>query len=137
MLRFDRLRFVALGIPSLLNAFLVPGSALANGPSPGQDGFPTYVILGVACLVIAVACIVKRGRDLGWSPATTLVGGAASIALMPACVVGLAALAFAGSHDRVHGYGPPPAPPTAEIWLGATVMATWPWAVLHLLRLVS
>lgn len=59
----------------------MPGSALMNGPSPGQDGFLTYVALGFACLALAVACIVKRGRDLGWSPATTLVGGAASIAL--------------------------------------------------------
>lgn len=73
----------------------------------------------------------------GWSPAVTLAGGVLSVGLMPACFVGLAALMFAGSHPRLQGYGPPPPPASAEIWLGAAVMLLWPWAVLPILRVVT
>lgn len=135
MLRFDRLRFVAFGLPALLNALLLPGYALLTGPAAGDVGLSVYGVLALLSLLVALACVVKRGRDLGWSPPTTLAGAALSVALMPACFFGLAALMLGGSHPRVEGYGPTPAPASKEIWLGSAMMLLGPWGVLRVGRL--
>ncbi len=135
MLRFDRVRFTAFGLPALLNAILLPGYALMTGPAAGDVAFVVYAGLALCCLVLAVACVVKRGRDLGWSPAATLAGGVLSVALMPACLFGLLALTLGGSAPRVQGYGPPPAPASREIWLGSLAVLLGPWIVLRVGRI--
>ncbi len=56
---------------------------------------------------------------------------------MPGVFVALFALVIGGTDPGVEAYGPPPAPPTAELWLGASVVLFGPWLVLHVARLLS
>lgn len=131
MLRYDRTRFLMLGLLPLLNvlALLLYGLGLATHGSRGgaEDYLPLIVVIAGILLLIAIPAIVRRGRDIGF-PAwgTVLVLWFTG----PVALLGLLYLALAGAKPGADRFGPAPPPAGLAIWVKGFLLLVWPWMIV-------
>ncbi len=141
-LRFDRFRFFAFGLVSVLNVLglLVHGLNLSTGGARGllrgsETSLPVVLAIAATCLLVAAVAAVKRGRDLGWPALVSLAACVVLTSLGPAVLLLVLYLAFAKEKPAAQQFGPTPAFAGPTTWLMMFVNAVWPWmAVLVLGR---
>lgn len=132
MLRYDRNRYIALGLPSLLNAAL-----LAYMLELKPDKIPNNFIEGCYWLLIGglalfgVSVMIKRARDIGSSAWGILLGFLFAPPLM--LLVALV-LSFVPSNPNADQLEPPPTPATRDIWLAGLSLLTLPWIIVLSIR---
>lgn len=132
MLRYDRTRYVALGLPSLLNATLL-AYMLDLKPDKMPDdylaGFYWVLVGGLA--LFGVSVMIKRARDIGSSAWGILLGFLFAPPLM--LLVALV-LSFVPSNPGADQLEPPPAPASRETWLTGLALLTLPWLIVLPIR---
>lgn len=132
MLRYDRTRYIALGLPSLLNAALLtylleikPGKL----PDNVIEGFYWVLIGGLA--LFGASVMIKRARDIGSSAWGILLGFLFAPPLM--LLVALV-LSFVPSNPDADRLEPPPAPATRDTWLIGLALLTLPGIIVLSVR---
>lgn len=139
MKRYDRSRFIAWGALPAVNAvaLLIHGLGLAtHGTGGAGRSLPALVVMTGVCLLIALAAMVKRGRDVGWPVWVTVVVFWLSLGTGPGVLIVLGYLAFAKARPPVAAdAAEPPSPPPAgaATWFFALLNLLWPWGVLAVL----
>jgi len=141
-LRFDRTRFFAFGLVSVLNVLglLLHGLYLSTGGARGllrgtEANVPVVLVIAAICLLVAGTAAVKRGRDLGWPALVTLAAFVVLTGLGPAVLLLVLYLVFAREKPAAQQFGPSPGTAGPVTWLLMLVNAVWPWmAVLVLGR---
>lgn len=134
MRRFDRFRFVAFGLVSVLNVLglLLHGLVLSTGGARGllrgsETALPVVLAIAAACLVAAAVAAVRRGRDLGWPALVTVSFCVVGASTGPGVLLLALYLAFARAKPAAQAFGPAPA--AAGVGTGVLALANlvWPW----------
>jgi len=139
MLRYDRPRFMAHGLTATVNAVAFLLFAFNESFHTGSK-LPMWTALGLclACLLRAIACAVRRGRDLGWPGLATAVAFPLALGLMPTGLFLVGFLCIGLPQPRAARFGPPPPPAEAgALWCGALLGLLLPWAILLPVNLVN
>ncbi|WKJ89962.1 DUF805 domain-containing protein [Methylomonas montana] len=133
MLRYNRPRYIALGLPSLLNALLLAlyVREINTAGSHDQYAIPLYLVIAGGYGLFGVSAMIKRSRDMGSSAWGILLGFLFAPPLM--LLVALV-LIFVPSNPAADQLEPPPSPPTRDIWLTGMVLLVLPWLAVLLLR---
>lgn len=137
MKRHDRARFAMLGVPATFNGLamlLVAFNATFRIGTGYRWLLP--VAVAVACLALATSCAIKRGRDIGWAPISTVALFVLCIFFGPAVLMPVAVLLFLPTRPSADAFGPA-APPLGPLTLlMALVLATVPWLIALLLKMI-
>jgi uncharacterized membrane protein YhaH (DUF805 family) len=133
MLRYDRSRYIALGLPALLNALALPLYALQITTSGSSDEYavPFYLVIALACGLFGVSAMIKRCRDIGSSAWGILLGFLFAPPLM--LLVALV-LIFAPSNPAADQLEAPALRPTFDIWFTGFLLLVSPWMPVLLVR---
>lgn len=133
MLRYDRSRYLATGIPNLLNTLLLPLYALeiSTGGSHDEFAVPFYLAMSAVCAIFAISAMVKRCRDVGWSPWGLVLGLWLATPLM---LIAALVLIFVPAKPSADRFEPPPLPPGFGIWFKGPILLLLPWIVVLFLR---
>lgn len=132
MLRYDRTRYIALGLPCLANAALLAyGLDLKFGEFPAGFAERGYWVLAAGLGLCGAAAMIKRARDIGSSAWGILLGFLFAPPLM--LLIGLV-LCFVPSNPDADGLEPAPGPATAKTWLQGCGLLLVPWLVVLALR---
>lgn len=139
-MRYDRGRFFAFGVLSLVNvlALLLHGLGLATRGRGGEaTSLPVLLVLAGLGLLAALHAAVRRGRDLGWPALQTVALFVVALGLGPAVLVLIAFLALAKTGVEPNAYGAPVPPPAVGTWLAALLLQSVPWWVLAITSRVA
>lgn len=135
MLRYDRTRYIALGLPGLVNGLAIPLYALAisTGGSSSHDEFavPFYLAIALVCALFGVAAMIKRSRDMGFSALGILLG---LIFATPLMLLVALVLMFVPSNPSADSIEPPPSPAGLDIWFKGMIHLLLPWMPVLFLR---
>lgn len=132
MLRYDRSRYIALGLPCLANAaLLVYGLELKLGVFP--EGFIErgYWLLAAGLGLFGATAMIKRARDIGSSAWGILLGFLFAAPLM--LLIGMV-LCFVPSNPDADRQEPAPEPATTKLWLLGGGLCVLPWLAVLALR---
>lgn len=136
--RYDRERYLALGLLPLLNAVWLPlytlGFASFGDTLSGSAWVPALMVMVALTVIIAMPAVVRRGRDLGWRGGKGLIAFVAGWMLPPLALGLLLYLAFAASTPAGEVFGPAPGPASVLVWIKAIVIVATPWAVIAVLN---
>lgn len=137
MKRIGRAHFALVGVPATINALAMLVVSF-NSTFRIGSGYTWLLPLTVAlaCLALATVCAIRRGRDLGWAPVSTLAAFVLCILFGPVVLLILALLAFMPPRPAAAQFGPPPRPVGPVTSLGALVLAGAPWLFALLAKLV-
>ncbi|WP_140911398.1 DUF805 domain-containing protein [Methylomonas sp. HW2-6] len=132
MLRYDRSRYIALGLPCLINAALmIYGLELKLGEFPVGLAERGYWLLAASLGLFGATAMIKRARDIGSSAWGILLGFLFAPPLM--LLIGLV-LCFVPSNPDADRLEPAPAAATAKIWLLGSGLLLTPWLAVLVLR---
>lgn len=133
MLRYDRPRYIALGLPSLLNALLLAWYVhqINTVGSHDQYAVPLYLVIAGGCGLFGVSAMIKRSRDIGSSAWGILLGFLFAPPLM--LLVALV-LIFVPGNPAADQLEPPPPPPKRHTWQTGLILLILPWIPVLLLR---
>ncbi len=137
MRRIGRAHFAFLGVPATINALAMLVVSF-NSTFRIGSGY-TWLLplaMALACLAVAAACAVRRGRDLGWAPLSTAGIFVVCLFFVPLVLVILALLVFLPSRPSAVQFGPSPHPVGAGALLVALVLAAAPWLLALLAKLI-
>lgn len=137
MKRHDRARFAVLGLPATFNGLAMLLVAF-NATFRSGMGYRWLLPVAVAlvCLAFATACAIKRGRDIGWSPVSTVALFVLCMFFGPVVLLPVALLLFLPTRPPADALGPP-APPLGPVTLLiALVLAAVPWLIALLLKMI-
>jgi len=132
MLRYDRPRYIALGLPSLLNAALVI-YMLELKPEQWSDDIRNgfyWALVGVLGL-FGIAAMIKRARDLGSSAWGILLGFLFAPPFMLLVALILAFIPSSPDADRLE---PPPPNASLATWQTGLAILVVPWLAIWLFR---
>lgn len=136
--RYDRTRFIALGLLPLLNALLLPLSTLFmvryGHALAGQDWVPVIGVAMLTSVAIALRAMVRRGRDLGWTRRGGAIAFTAGWLLPPATLGLLLYLASAKAKAAADRFGPAPGPASPLVWIASIVVVATPYAAIAVLN---
>jgi hypothetical protein len=136
--RYDRRRFVALGLLPLLNAVWLPLYTLAfasHGDAlSGANREVALLVMMALSVLIAMPAVVRRGRDLGWRGGKGVIAFVAGWMLPPVALGLLLYLALAGSKPGGDHFGPAPGPAPMLVYIRSIVIVATPWAVIAVLN---
>lgn len=137
MRRIGRAHFVLLGVPATINALAMLVVSF-NSTFRTGSGYTWLLPLAVAlaCLAVATVCAIRRGRDLGWAPVSTLAAFVLCILFGPVVLLIIALLAFMPSRPSAAQLGPPPRPAGPVTLLVALVLAGAPWLFALVAKLI-
>lgn len=114
MRRFDRFRFVAFGLVSLINVLglLLHGLNISTAGASGllrgsESTLPAVLLVAAACLGVAAMAAVRRGRDLGWPALVTLAFCVVGLSTGPGVLLLALYLAFARGKPGADAFGAP------------------------------
>ncbi len=127
--RHDRAQFVAFGLLPLLNiaGLLLQGLNLSTGGSSNVGRSLAVIAVGaVVSLGVSLTSAVKRGRDMGYKPMSTIGLVGLSVMLGPAILLLALYFAFAPTDPRAEGESIP----LGVRWLWAPVLLVAPWMAL-------
>lgn len=133
MRRYNRSRFFAFGLLQAFNALamLLYGLGLAtHGRGGSERSLPLLIGLVAACLLALGLAAVKRGRDLGWPAALTVLVLLVGAGLGPFTLVLLGYFTLARGAVADNAYGPPGAPMNALAGFWAVIALVVPWIML-------
>ncbi|MFT3817389.1 MAG: DUF805 domain-containing protein [Rubrivivax sp.] len=136
MLRFDRPRFVALGLVPAVNAvaLLIYGLYASTAGSRKEGGLiPAIAALAALLLLCTAASAIKRGRDLGYRAVITVIAFVVALGFGPVVLLLAGYLAVARSNETENPFGPPPPSPNPLTWVAAGLLAFIPWLLLAIL----
>jgi len=129
MQRHARRHFFAFGLLPALNvvALLIYGLMLSTSGT-GNTGRSLVVILGSSVLMLAcaVASAIKRGRDLGFTPASTVGAVVVSLLFGPVFLLLVAWFALKSTPEGASQLEEP----LGIRWLWSPVLLLIPWAAL-------
>lgn len=134
MLRYARSRYIALGLPSLLNAVLLPlyGLEINTGGSHDEYALLFYLAIAIASGLFGVAAMIKRARDIGSSAWSILLGFFFATPLM--LLVALV-LIFVPSNPEADSLEPA-TPTSLDTWLNGLFLLILPWIAILFLRAI-
>lgn len=136
--RYDRTRYIALGLLPILNAVWLPlytlGIVSFGHALSGSAWAPALLVMMALSVLIAMPAIVRRGRDLGWRGGKGTLAFVAGWLLPPVALGLLLYLAFAPSNPAGDRFGPAPGPAPLLVWVRAIVILALPWAVIGVLN---
>lgn len=136
--RYDRRRYIALGLLPILNAVWLPlytlGIASFGDGLSGSAWVPALLVMVALSLLIAMPAVVRRARDLGWRGGKGTLALVAGWMLPPVALGLLLYLAFAPSTPAGDRFGPAPGPAPLMVWIKSIVIVATPWAVIGLLN---
>ncbi len=137
MKRYDRARFAILGVPATFNglAMLVVGFNATFRTGIGYRWL-LPVAVALACLAFATSCAIKRGRDIGWAPVSTVALFVLCIFFGPVVVVPVAVLLFLPARPPADALGQAAPPPGPLTLLVALVLAAAPWLIALFLKMI-
>lgn len=133
MLRYDRSRYIALGIPALFNALALPfyANEITTAASADEYAVPFYLGIALLCGLFGVTAMIKRCRDIGSSAWGILFGFLFAPPLMLLVAV---VLIFAPSNPVADQLEAPALAPTFDIWFTGLILLACPWMPVLLLR---
>lgn len=133
MLRYDRPRYIALGLPTLANAVLIPlyGLQISTGGSQDEFALPLYITIAIASGLFGVTAMIKRTRDIGASVWGILLGFMFAPPLMLVIALVLALIPTNPEADALE-----PASPAVgfDIWFKGLILLLLPWLLVLLVR---
>jgi len=125
MLRYDRTRYIALGLSSLLNAaLLIYLLELPTDSWPEDYAKRLYWLLAGGLALFGATAMIKRARDIGSSAWGILLGFLFAPPFM--LLVGLV-LSFIPSNPDVDTLMPSPPAASPKIWLAGAALVVLPW----------
>lgn len=133
MLRYNRSRYIAMGLPAIFNALLLPlyGLEIATGGSHDEYAIPFYLAIAMACALFGASAMIKRARDIGSSAWGILLGFLFAPPLM--LLVALV-LIFVPSNPSADQLKPPPPPTSWDVWFAGLMLLLCPWIPVLFLR---
>lgn len=137
MRRIGRAHFALLGVPATINALAMLVVSF-NSTFRTGSGYTWLLPLAVAlaCLAVAAACAIRRGRDLGWASLSTAGIFVVCLFFVPLVLVILALLVFLPPRPSAAQFGPPPHPLGPGALLLALVLAGAPWIFALVAKLI-
>ena len=135
MLRYNRSRYLALGLPSLLTAITLLLYVRHITTSDSHDAYaaPFYLTMAMACALFGASAMIKRSRDMGSSAWGILLGFLFAPPLM--LLVALILL-FVPGNPAADTLEPPTAPATLPTWLTGLALLILPWSAVLLIRVL-
>lgn len=133
MLRYDRSRYIALGLPGLANALALPlyGLEISAGGSHDEYAVPFYLTIAITSGLLGASAMIKRARDIGSSAWGILLGFLFAPPLM--LLVALV-LIFVPSNPSADQLEPQPSPPAFDTWFTGLILLVLPWIAVLFLR---
>lgn len=132
MLRYGRSRYIALGLPCLINtALMVYELELKLGEFPAGVIERGYWVLAAGLGLFGATAMIKRARDIGSSAWGILLGFLFAPPLM--LLIGLV-LCFVPSNPDADRLEPAPAAATIKTWLLGSGLLLIPWFAVLALR---
>ena len=131
MQRYDRTHYIALGLPSLLNATLIIYALdLSTDSWPKDYAARFYWVLAGGLGLFGATAMIKRARDMGSSAWGILLG---FLFAPPFMLLVALVLSFVPSHPDADLLEPPPPPIARKVWFASLALSTLPWlAILSL-----
>ena len=125
MLRYDKTRYIALGLPSLLNAaILVYALDIDTSALPDDYAARFYLVLAGGLALFGASAMIKRARDMGSSAWGILFGFLFAPPLMLLIAIILCFIASNPEADRLE---PAPPPASTQTWLSGLALLALPW----------
>lgn len=133
MLRYDRCRYISLGVPTLVNGLLLPLYALQISTAGGSDEYavPFYLAVAIINGLFGITAMIKRSRDIGSSAWGILLG---FMFAPPFMIIVALVLMFVPSNPGADSIEAPPPPATFDIWFNGLILLLLPWAAVLLIR---
>jgi uncharacterized membrane protein YhaH (DUF805 family) len=134
MLRYNRSRYLAMGLPGIVNAILLPLYAfkINTGGSHDEYAAPFYLAIAMVCALLGATAMIKRARDIGSSAWGILLGFMFAPPLM--ALVALV-LIFVPSNPAADQLEAPSSKPSWDIWLADLILLLLPWLLVLVLRI--
>ncbi len=135
MLRYERSRYIALGLPSLTNASLLVWYALKLHPAGAYDEYVVPFYLGSAGLLglLGITAMIKRARDIGSSAWGILLGFSFAPPLMLLVAI---VLIFIPSNPAADQLEAPSPRASRNTWLTGLALLVLPWLAVLLIRVL-
>lgn len=132
MLRYNRSRYIALGLPSLCNAaslFYLLKLKTDSMPSNYIEGIDWFLVAGLA--LFGASVMIKRARDIGSSAWGILLG---FLFAPPFMLLVALVLSFIPSNPDADRLEAPSPPASRQIWLIGLSLLCMPWIIVLLLQ---
>ncbi len=128
MRRYDRTRYIALGLPNLLNAALLVYALDIDTHSWPEDYTTRFYMISAGGLaLLGATAMIKRARDIGSSAWGIMLGFLFAPPFMLLVALILSVVPSNPAADRLE---PPPPPASRHTWFAGLLLLAAPWITM-------